>query len=396
MRRDGKPPTIGAIDSIRFTGMNHEVSKAMKIDRISVWQLDLPLHKPYWLSGGRLKFELLDSTIVRIETDEGISGWGEGCPWGVTYLPAFGKGIRAGIEELAPLLIGKDPRQLDAINRIMDLALPGHPYVKSAIDIACWDIAGQSAGLPICDLLGAREPDPVPIASSVSTGSPQQMLDEVQRFRDLGYRVHSCKVGADVSMDIERINLLGANERDGEIMFYDVNRAWLPREAITVMNSIDGITSWFEQPCETLDEIAQVRRQTNYPICVDEGLHTIDDLIRIQRDGIAELVNIKINRVGGLTRARRLRDFCLATGITMLIMDTGGTVISDTGVAHFAQTIPASSCLGVWSCQEMVTIDPAPGRGVRNVDGCFSAPDLPGLGVEPELKLLGDPAATYS
>ena len=367
----------------------------MKINRISVWQLDLPLHKPYWLSGGRLKFEQLDSTIVRIDTDTGISGWGEGCPWGVTYLPAFGKGIRAGIDELAPLLIGRDPRQLDAINRVMDLALPGHPYVKSAIDVACWDIAGKSAGLPVCELLGAREPAPVPIASSVSTGSPQQMLDEVQRFRDQGYRVHSCKVGADVTMDIERINLLGANERAGEIMFYDANRAWLPREAITVLNSIAGISSWFEQPCETLDEIAQVRRQTSYPIGVDEGLHSIDDLIRIQREGIAELVNIKINRVGGLTKARRLRDFCLATGITMLIMDTGGTVLADTGVAHFAQTIPAPSCLGVWSCQEMVSVDPAPGQGVRNVDGCFSAPELPGLGIEPELALLGDPVATY-
>jgi len=355
----------------------------MKISKVSVWQLDLPLHKPYWLSGGRLKFEQLDSTILRLDTDAGISGWGEGCPWGVTYLPAFGKGIRAGIDELAPLLIGRDPRQLDAINRVMDLALPGHPYVKAALDAACWDIAARSAGLPLCEMLGAREPDPVAIASSVSTASPQQMLEEVQRFRDLGYRVHSCKVGADVSLDIERINVLADSERDGEITFYDVNRAWLPREAISVMNSVAGLTSWFEQPCETLDEIAQVRRQTRYPIGVDEGLHTLDDLIRIQRDGLAEVVNIKLNRVGGLTKARRMRDICLATGISMLIMDTGGSVLSDTGVAHFAQTIPAASCLGVWSCQEMVSVDPAPGQGARNVDGCFSAPAEPGLGVEP-------------
>ena len=368
----------------------------MQIDRISVWQLDLPLHKPYWLSGGRLKFELLDSTIVRIDTDAGISGWGEACPWGVTYLPAFGKGIRAGIDELAPVLLGRDPRQPDAINRMLDVALPGHAYIKAALDIACWDIAGRSAGLPLAEMLGAREPAPVPLASSVSTGSPRQMLDEVQRFRDLGYRVHSCKVGADVQLDIERINHLAANEMDGEILFYDANRAWLPREAITVMNSVSGLTSWFEQPCETLDEIAQVRRHTRYPIGVDEALHTMDDLIRIQRDGIAEVVNIKINRVGGLTRARRLRDFCLATGITMLIMDTGGSVISDTAVAHFAQSIPAPSCLGAWSCQEMVSVDPAPGQGVRNLDGCFNAPALPGLGVEPELALLGEPLAVYT
>ena len=367
----------------------------MKITRIEAWQLDLPLYKPYWLSGGRLRFESLDSTLVRIDTDAGVSGWGEACPWGVTYLPAFGKGIRAGLDQIAPLLLGRDPRQADALNRVMDLALPGHPYIKSALDIACWDIAAQAAGLPLCELLGAREPDPVPIASRVSTGSPDEMLAEVERFRDRGYRVHSAKVGADVKLDIERINRLAASERDGEIIFYDVNRAWLPREAITVMNAVDGLNSWFEQPCETLDEIARVRRQTSYPIGVDEGLHTMQDLIRIQRDGIAELVNIKLNRVGGLTKARRMRDFCLDTGITMLIMDTGGTVIADTAVAHLAQTIPAPSCLGVWSCQEMVSVDPAPGAGARNVGGCLETPERPGLGVAPELDRLGKPALVY-
>lgn len=368
----------------------------MKITNISVWGLKLPLHKPYYLSGGRLRFECLDSTFVRIDTDAGLQGWGEGCPWGITYLPAFGGGIRAGIEELAPLLIGEDPRQLDAIDRKLDLALPGHPYIKAALDIACWDLSAKAAGLPVCELLGAREPAPVPIASSVSTGSPQEMQAEVQRFRDKGYRVHSCKVGADVGLDIERIRQLSELERVGEIIFYDANRAWLPREAITVMNAVQGVTSWFEQPCETLDEIRQVRRLTSQAISVDESLHSYSDLLRIRDEGIAEVVNIKINRVGGLTKARRMRDFCLATGIAMLVMETGGTVLSDTVAAHLAQSIPAPSCLGTWSCQEMVSIDPAPGQGARNIDGCFTAPGLAGLGVEPNLEVLGAPVAVYS
>ena len=367
----------------------------MKITAICAWQLDLPLTKPYWLSGGRLKFECLDSTILRIDTDSGISGWGEGCPWGVTYLPAFGKGIRAGLAELAPLLIGLDPRQTDAINRVMDLALPGHPYIKAALDIACWDITARAAGLPLCEALGAREPAPVAVASSVSTGTPQQMLDEVKRFREMGYRVHSCKVGADVAQDIERIKLLATNALPDEIVFYDANRSWLPREAMTVMNSVSGIDSWFEQPCETLDEIAQLRRQRRYPICIDEGLHTMQDLLRIQREGIAELVNIKINRVGGITRARQLRDFCLSTGISMLVMETGGSVLADSAAAHLAQTIPSASCLGSWSCQDMISVDPAPGQGARVVDGCFRIAQTPGLGVEPDPGQLGDLFASY-
>ncbi len=367
----------------------------MKITRISVHQLDLPLAKPYFLSGGRLKFEVLDSTFVRIDTDEGTHGWGEGCPWGVTYLPAHGKGIRAGLEEIAPVLIGEDPRQLDRINRLMDATLPGHPYVKSPIDIACWDILGKISGMPVCEILGAREPDPVPIASSISTGSPTEMMADIQYYRDKGYRVHSAKVGANVDLDIARITHMSENQQVGEKIFYDVNRSWLPREAITVMNAVDAANSWFEQPCETLDEIAMVRARTTQPICVDEGLHAFTDLNRIHRDGVAEIVNIKVNRVGGLTKACRLRDYCLETGISMLIMETGGSVLADTAAAHLAQSIPSVSCLGTWSCQEMLTIDPAPDQGARNIDGCFIAPAEPGLGVEPAMEFLGDPIAVY-
>ena len=367
----------------------------MKITRISVFHKNFDLSHPYYLSGGRLKFERIDSTFVKIETDESVHGWGEACPWGVTYLPAHGKGIRAGLEEIAPGLIGKDPRQLDRINRLMDVTLPGHPYVKSAVDIACWDILGKVTNMPVCDLLGGREPAPVPIASSISTGTPEEMLDNIQSYRDKGYRVHSAKVGADVDLDISRIRHMSTHQLDGEKIFYDVNRAWLPREAIAVMNAVDVTNSWFEQPCETLDEIAMVRARTTQPICVDEGLHTFTDLTRIHRDQIAELVNIKINRVGGLTKARRLRDYCLGAGISMLIMDTGGSVLADTSTAHFAQSIPAVSCLGTWSCQEMLTVDPAPGQGARNIDGCFTAPDQPGIGVEPDIKILGDAVAIY-
>ena len=115
----------------------------MRISRISVWQLDLPLREPYFLSGGRLRFDRLDSTIVRLDTDDGVSGWGEACPWGHTYLPAHGGGVRAGLALLAPALLGLDPRSLDHVNLVMDVTLPGHPYVKSALDIACWDISAR-------------------------------------------------------------------------------------------------------------------------------------------------------------------------------------------------------------------------------------------------------------
>ncbi len=97
----------------------------------------------------------------------------------------------------------------------------------------------------MCEALGAREPDPVPIASSISTASPEEMLADIQSYRDKGYRIHSAKVGANVDLDIDRISHLSENQKDGENIFYDVNRAWLPREAITVMNAVDAASSWF-------------------------------------------------------------------------------------------------------------------------------------------------------
>ena len=369
----------------------------MKITTITVWQHDLPLAEPYYLSGGRLRFDTLDATFVRIETDAGITGWGEGTPWGETYLPAHGPGIRAGIQTIAKTLIGMDPRNLNHIDRAMDLALPGHLYAKAPIDIACHDIAAQAANIPVATLLGGAYPTLVPVASSISTGSPEEMLALINKYRDRGYRVHSAKVGADVEMDIARIRYLEENRQPDDRIFYDVNRAWTRAEAVTVMNAVADLPVTFEQPSETLEDCAAIRRLTRAPIAIDERLGTLGDMTRIVTDGIAEQINIKINRVGGLTKAARIRDLAIAHGIRIAVMPTGGSVLADTDATHFAQTIPDPFLFAGWSCQDMITVDPAPGRGVRTKDGLMAIdPALPGLGVAPDLDWLGDAVARYS
>jgi len=174
----------------------------MKITRISVYLIDLPLEHPYWLSGGRLKFELLDATFVKIETDSGITGWGGGTPWGHTYVPAHGPGIRAGIETMAAVILGQDPSQLNQVERAMDMCLPGHLYAKAPVDLACWDIAGQAAELSIADLLGGRGEEGTWIASPVSSGEPDTMLGIIESYRQKGYKSHSVKVGGGIEKDI--------------------------------------------------------------------------------------------------------------------------------------------------------------------------------------------------
>jgi len=368
----------------------------VKITAITVYQVDLPLEHPYWLSGGRLKFETLDATFVKLQTDEGLVGWGEGTPWGHTYVPAHGPGIRAGIETMASFILGLDPRKLLEVERAMDLALPGHLYAKSPIDMACWDIAGQAAGLPIADLMGDGSRLPIPIASSVGAKTVEETREVLARYRDRGYVAHSVKIGGDVARDIARIRDVEAHRPAQEIILYDVNRGWSRQQALQVMRATEDLCVTFEQPCETLDDIAALRPLHAAPVSVDESLVSLQDAARIARDGLAEVFGIKLNRVGGLTKAARMRDIALAHGIDCFVMATGGSVLADTEALHLAATIPQAQMRAVWACQDMITTDVAPGRGPRASEGHLALSDLPGLGVAPDEALLGPITAQYT
>ena len=369
---------------------------SLRITNIKVYQADLPLEHPYWLSGGRLKFDVLDATFVKIETNTGLVGWGEGTPWGHTYVPAHGPGIRAGIQTMAPFILGLDPRRNLEIERAMDVALPGHLYAKSPIDMACWDIAGKQAGLPIADLMGGGSRTPRPIASSVGAKTAKETREVIERYRQRGYIAHSVKIGGDVKRDIARIRDVESYRNPEDIILYDVNRGWSRQQALQVLKAVETWNVNIEQPCETLDDIAALSSKHATPVSVDESLVTLQDAARIARDGLAEIFGIKLNRVGGLTKAARMRDIALAHGIDMFVMATGGSVLADTEALHLAATIPDAHCHAVWACQDMLSVDIASGRGPRNKQGHLHLPETAGLGVEPDEALLGKAVAEYS
>ncbi len=167
----------------------------MKISRITAWQVDLPLHEgAYKWSGGK-SVTVFDSTVVAVQTDGGLTGWGEVCPLGPAYLAAYAGGVRAGLRELAPQLLGENPLELAQLNRRMDAAMKGHPYVKSAIDVACWDLLGQVAGQPVCVLLGGRYGEDFGLYRAISQESPEVMAKNVTGYRAEGYRRFQLKVG---------------------------------------------------------------------------------------------------------------------------------------------------------------------------------------------------------
>src|SRR5438552_4919042 len=176
----------------------------MKITKITAHRVDLPLHEgSYKWSGGK-SVSVFDSTIVEVTTDAGVVGHGEVCPLGPFYLPAYANGVRAGIRELGPHLLGEDPLQLEKLNRRMDAALKGHAYVKSGIDMACWDILGKTTNQPVCVLMGGRYGDDVGLYRAISQESPEQMAAKVAGYRAEGYRRFQLQVGGDPYVDIER------------------------------------------------------------------------------------------------------------------------------------------------------------------------------------------------
>src|SRR5437763_5422473 len=167
----------------------------MQIRRIRAFRVELPLCEgSYRWSGGK-SVSVFDSTVVEVETDSGLVGHGEVCPLGPFYLPAYAAGVRAGLVELGPHLIGEDPCELQKLNRRMDAALKGHSYVKSGIDLACWDILGKVTGQPVCTLLGGRYGENFVLYRAISQESPAAMAQRVTDYRAPGYRRFQLKAG---------------------------------------------------------------------------------------------------------------------------------------------------------------------------------------------------------
>jgi cis-L-3-hydroxyproline dehydratase len=365
-------------------------STGMKITQILAYRLDLPLREGgYSFSGGR-SIRGYDSTIVRIETDAGITGFGEVCPLGPAYLPAYAQGVRAGIAELAPHLIGHDPTETGVTSRLMDRHLKGHAYVKSPIDMACWDILGKVAGVPVATLLGGRHGAAVQCYRAISQDTPARMAESVAFYRAEGYRRYQLKVGSEVATDIARIETVAAGLRPGEVLVADANTGWLTHEAARVVHAVRGIDLYIEQPCLGFEENLEIRRRTHHPFVLDESIDGIAALLRAHQARAMDAINIKISKLGGLTPARQVRDLCVAMGIAMTIEDSGGGDIATAAIAHLAHSTPEAFRFNCSDCNSYVALDYAEGAP-RRVAGTIEAPAGPGLGVVPDMMLLGEP-----
>ena len=366
----------------------------MKITRISLYKTNLPYVGGTYVWGAGNAITVAVANVVVIETDAGISGCGEFTPCGENYMVAHSEGVEAFLRLAAPHLIGEDPRQVARIERLMDHVVQGHGYAKAPFDAACWDILGKATDQPVWMLMGGKLTDGAPMYRV----APQKVLDEtiaeLDAHRAAGYRQFQIKVGGDWATDVDRIRQAVPLLKAGEKAMADANQGWRVDNAIRVARATRDLDFILEQPCKTYEECQQVRRVAEQPMKLDEcvtGLHVAQ---RIVADHGAEICCLKISNLGGLSKARRVRDYLVENRIPVVSEDTWGGQITSAAVAHFAASTPEDYLVNSTDLMNYNTRNTGVG-GPTTKDGKLYATDTPGLGVVPDYDSLGDPVAVW-
>ena len=339
----------------------------MKITRIRAYRVELPLQEgSYKWSGGK-SVSVFDSTIVAVDTDAGLTGYGEVCPLGPFYLPAYAAGARAGIAELGPHLLGEDPRQIGQLNRRMDAALQGHAYVKSAIDMACWDILGKATGSrSACCWAAAMATTSCSIAPS-RRRRPRRWRAGSPATGPRAIAGSSSRSAAIRSIDIERIRAVAAElAAAATALVADANTGWLMHDALRVVRAVRDIDVYIEQPCRSYEECLTVRRHCDHPFVLDEVIDSLDPLLRGPRrsgDGRGEHQDQQVRRTdAGPAQAR---DLCVSLGIAMTIEDSWGGDIVTAAIAHLAHSTPPEFLFTSTDFNSYVTVSTAEGAPQR-------------------------------
>ncbi|MEM7683565.1 MAG: mandelate racemase/muconate lactonizing enzyme family protein [Pseudomonadota bacterium] len=366
----------------------------MKITRLTLWHVPLTSHQTYYMSDGKA-CGTVDTVVLRIDTDTGLQGWGEVCPI-PHYLPAYADGVAPAIAEMVPILLDADPVGPEALMARLDRHLQGHVYAKSAVDIALWDLTGKAAGLPVSALLGGRQADQMPTYHSITCIDPDEMARIAQTAYQAGIRQFQAKLGADDDWqaDAERLRAVRSAVGEGPIVYGDWNCGSTRLDATRTGRAVMDLDVMLEQPCARLDDCAAVRSATGLAMKIDENAHDTESLLYAHKLGCMDAVALKLSKFGGLSALRRARDLCSYLGAKMCVECTWGSDISTAAALHLGASTDPKLLMNVCDLSGYVypRLDPnAPARH----DGHIAPPEGPGLGVTPDLDVLGTPAAIF-
>jgi len=349
----------------------------MKIQTVEVMRVSVPFTETIeWASGRR---EGTSRLLVRVETDEGIVGWGE------TFAHVF---VEAVLKNCIPLVIGVDPHDIEYIHGKIEGAGFYHhkrasTYASCAIEMACWDIIGKAAGEPLFKLLGGKLRSMIPCAAYLlNIGSPETMARQAEQYKNQGYKTIKVKIGKDRNGDIAIVDAIrGAIGPDVELRV-DVNGAWTVATAKRQLKKLEKYDlEYVEQPVklEDLQGLAELRRMSKIPIAVDESAFTDEDVLSIITTRAADVILIDPHEAGGLWEAKKEAAIAEAAGIPVGIHRAGELGISKAALLHLVASTP-NMFLAIDDFQ--ILSDDITKEQLAAVDGYLIVPEGPGLGVE--------------
>lgn len=367
----------------------------MRIAEIHVYQKDLPvIGGPYTMA--RAKVDALDSTIVQIVSDTGLTGWGETCPVGPTYQPQHALGARAALAQMAPGLIGEPALAPLTLRRTMDGLLNGHNYAKAAIDIAVMDLMAKHYGARVCDLLGGAVGETVPSYYATGIDSPDETARLAAEKMREGYPRLQVKLGGrPVETDIETIRKVWEAVGPGMRLAVDANRGWTTRDALRVSRECPEIPFVMEQPCNTMEEIAAIRGQLHHAVYLDENIEDLNAVLRAVSLDICDGFGLKVTRLGGLNPMATVRDVCAARAMPHTCDDAWGGDIIAAACVHIGATVEPRLLEGVWIAEPYIAGHYDARKGIRVEGGHIRVPQGPGLGVTPDGDVFGAPVASF-
>ena len=381
---------MGAPDRIEASALAASGGPYPRITRLRLWHVPLTSHTAYHMAEGKT-CDTVETVVIALDTNTGQTGWGEVCPI-PHYLPAYARGVGPALVELAPIILGGDPLGAEALIARADAFLPGHVFAKSALDIACWDITGQVAGLPLYALLGGRQQADLPLYHSITCIEPDEMARIAREAQAEGITQFQAKLGASGSWDTDVERLIKVREAVGEgpLVYGDWNCGATSLNATRVGRAVAHLDIMLEQPCATLEDCARVRAATGLAMKLDELAHDTASLLKAHRLGIMDAVALKLSKFGGLSATRRARDLCLHLGPMMCIEDTWGSDIATAAALHLGASTRPSRVLNVCDLSGYVAPRLAPDAPVRKA-GRIAPPEGPGLGITVDTDRLGDP-----
>jgi muconate cycloisomerase len=358
----------------------------MKITRIEAIPVRVPIRPEFQITGSLGFHRESPFLLVRVHTDEGVTGLGE-----VSCTPVWSgedswtaRHVIAGF--LAPALEGEDPRNIERLTTRMRRAVAAHPFTKSGIEIALWDILGKAAGLPLYQLLGGKVRETVPIKMSVSGVEPRRAAELAAWAIAQGLKALKVKVGIEPAGDVERVKAVRGTIGPLVPLGVDANGGWSPRVAIqTIRRLVDESGIYFaEQPVPPTDMqwMADVRRNVPVPVMADESCYTLQDAMALARLGAADILSVYIGK-GGIGQARKIAAVAEAAGLACTVGSNLELGVASAAMTHLASATPGivaeefpCDILGPLAYEDDLLIEPLKLR-----EGAVWAPDRPGLGV---------------